>query len=231
MNTTFNPNDSGGHGTFSELQFLARNMLQELGDHEASYFQSSQATRFILYANKIVGDVNRHPMFLDLLDNAYDNQVGNISADSYELTLTSSGTVFSQYTPVKIVGAGFDNTDTTVGDLYSFVIKQKTDSSGNAVANTYNLADTAFTTVSGAVVSHPYKTRIRRYTASTEYRAIDDEVMVAGLKMYFMNDDADTNNAGLITLNQSAYTNALNNWLGSITNIQGNLTVSINEYT
>lgn len=231
MNTTFNPNDSGGHGTFSELQFLARNMLQELGDHEASYFQSSQATRFLLYANKVVGDVNRHPTFLDLLDNAYDDQVGNITADSYELALTSSGTTFSNYTPIRVVGAGFDNASTTPGDLYTFVVKQKTDASGNAVANTYNLADTAFTTVSSAVVQHPYKTRIRRYTASDEYRAVDDEVMVAGLKMYFMNDDADANNAGLISLNQGAYSSALNNWLGSIINIQGNLTVSINEYT
>ena len=79
--------------------------------------------------------------------------------------------------------------------------------------------------------SNPYKTRIKRYTAITNHRAIDDEVMLEGLKSYYSIDDTDTNNTGLITLRSGIYTNTLNNWIGSITNIQGALTVEINEYT
>ena len=83
------------------------------------------------------------------------------------------------------------------------------------------------------MVSHPYKTRIKRYTelSSDTYRPIDDEVMVLGIKSYFMKDDSDTNNAGLITLAQNEYTLSMNSWLGSIVNVQGNLTVEISEYT
>ena len=79
--------------------------------------------------------------------------------------------------------------------------------------------------------SNPYKTRIKRYTSTANWRAVDDEVMIEGLKNYYSIDDTDTNNTGLINLKSGIYTNTLNNWIGSITNIQGSLTVEINEYT
>jgi len=55
--------------------------------------------------------------------------------------------------------------------------------------------------------------------------------MIEGLKAYYAVDDIDTNNGGLIQLKNSIYLNTLNNWLGSIINIQGSLEVEINEYT
>ncbi|QDP51153.1 MAG: hypothetical protein Unbinned1190contig1000_46 [Prokaryotic dsDNA virus sp.] len=239
MSTSLNLSQSSDRGDFSGGLYLAQNAMQELGDAEASYFITANQQRFLNYANRVVTDVNRHPMFLDLLDAAYDNQQGSISADSQTLVLTGSPTVtFNTYTPVKVAGAGFSSESgggaaTTAGDLYSFVIRQTTDGSGNSVANSWRLADTAGVTVTDAVVSHPYSTRIKRYTelSADTYRPIDDEVVVLGIKSYFMKDDSDTNNAGLITLAQNEYTLAINSWLGSIVNVQGNLTVEISEYT
>lgn len=239
MSTSLNVTPASGRGDFSAGLRLAKNAMQELGDAEASYFITANQQRFLNYANRVVTDVNRHPMFLDLLDAAYDNQQGSISADSQTLVLTGSPTVtFNTYTPVKVAGAGFSSesgglSSATAGDLYSFVIRQTTDGSGNTVSNSWRLADTAGVTVTDAVVSHPYSTRIKRYTELSDdtYRPIDDEVMVLGIKSYFMKDDSDTNNAGLITLAQNEYTLAINSWLGSIVNVQGNLTVEISEYT
>ena len=239
----------GERGDFSSSLILARMALQELGDSEASYFVSSQKQRFLNYLNRVVTDVNRHPLYLDLLDTAYEDQQGTMALDSQTLLITGSPTVtFNQYTPVKVAGAGTnkntfapfqigagnssENTPTTTGDLYSFILKQTT-SGGNAVANSWQLADVARNDVTDVVVSHPYKTRLPRYTDLDDdiYRPIDDEVMVLGVKSYFMKDDADTNNAGLITLAQTEYTLSINSWLGSLVNLQGNLTIEINEYT
>ena len=80
-------------------------------------------------------------------------------------------------------------------------------------------------------MTNPYKVRIKRYQAIGNVRAIDDEVLLEGLKAYYVIDDVDTNNGGLIQLKNSIYLNTLNNWLGSLINIQGNLEVEINEYT
>ena len=85
--------------------------------------------------------------------------------------------------------------------------------------------------MSNVSVKHPYKVRLKRYQAIGDSRAIDDEVVIEGLKAYYSVDDIDTNNTGLIQLKNSIYLNTLNNWLGSVINIQGNLEVEINEYT
>tara|TARA_R110002153_G_scaffold64801_2_gene173526 strand:- start:2791 stop:3462 length:672 start_codon:yes stop_codon:yes gene_type:complete len=221
---SFNSGGSGS-GQFSTLSELIDDALREMGESSPTVLKNLESERFLNYANRVVADINRHPSFLDVLDNTYDDQTGSISSGSNDLVVTSGTVTFSTYTPVKIAGAGASNSD-----LHSFVLGAKT-VGGSTVAGTYRIADTADTTVSGAVISNPYKTRIKRYTAIGNHRAVDDEVMLEGLKSYYSIDDTDTNNTGLITLRSGIYTNTLNNWIGSITNIQGALTVEINEYT
>ncbi len=219
--------NSGGSGTgqFSTLSELIADALREMGESSPTVLKNLEGERFLNYANRVVADINRHPSFLDVLDNSYDDQTGSITSGTNELIVSSGTVTFSTYTPVKITGAGHGGSD-----LYSFVLGAKT-VSGSTVAGTYRIADTADTTVSNVSVSNPYKTRIKRYTAIGNHRAIDDEVMIEGLKSYYSIDDTDTNNTGLITLRSGIYTNTLNNWIGSLTNIQGALTVEINEYT
>lgn len=222
--SSYNPSGSGG-GQFSTLSELVDDMLKEAGEASPSVLRGLEEKKFINYANRVVGDINRHPTFLDLLDNAYDTQTGSIAQNSNELTINSGTVTFGNYTPVKVAGAGHSGSD-----LYSFVVKPKT-SGGSTVSGTYMMADDADTTVTNVNVSHPYNVRIKRYQAIGNVRAIDDEVMIEGLKAYYAVDDIDTNNGGLIQLKNSIYLNTLNNWLGSIINIQGSLEVEINEYT
>ena len=184
---SFNSGGSGS-GQFSTLSELIDDALREMGESSPTVLKNLESERFLNYANRVVADINRHPSFLDVLDNTYDDQTGSISSGSNDLVVTSGTVTFSTYTPVKIAGAGASNSDL-------------------------------------------HKTRIKRYTAIGNHRAVDDEVMLEGLKSYYSIDDTDTNNTGLITLRSGIYTNTLNNWIGSITNIQGALTVEINEYT
>lgn len=219
--------NSGGSGTgqFSTLSELIDDALREMGEASPTVLKNLESERFLNYANRVVADINRHPSFLDVLDNSYDDQTGSITSGSNELVISSGTVTFNTYTPVKIAGAGFGGSD-----LYSFILGAKT-VSGSTVAGTYRIGDSADTTVTNVAVTNPYKVRIKRYTAITDIRAVDDEVLLEGLKSYYTIDDTDTNNTGLISLRSGIYTNTLNNWIGSLTNIQGALTVEINEYT
>ena len=221
---SFNSGGSGS-GQFSTLSELIDDALREMGEASPTVLKNLESERFLNYANRVVADINRHPSFLDVLDNTYDDQIGSISIGSNDLVVASGTVTFSTYTPIRIAGAGASGSD-----LYTFVLGSKT-VGGSTVSGTYRIADTADTTVSSVAISNPYKTRIKRYTAIGDYRAVDDEVMLEGLKSYYTIDDTDTNNTGLISLKSGIYTNTLNNWIGSITNIQGALTVEINEYT
>ena len=82
--SSFNPSGSGT-GQFSTLSELVDDMLKENGEASPAVLRALEEKKFINYANRIVADINRHPTFLDLLDNAYDDQTGSMTSGSNEL--------------------------------------------------------------------------------------------------------------------------------------------------
>lgn len=212
---SFNPNDSPS-GPFSPLLSLIRDALQDAGETSPDTLIALQEKRLINCANRVIDDVNRHPYFLDLLASVFTDITGvQMTAGSTALVLPASNTVsLGKFTALKVGGAGNGG-----GDLITFISDKVTDES-------LTLADAAETTVTSATARPIFKSRLTRYSSTTEKREIDDRVMIEGILHYYQLRD-DSNNPQRAQVNISIYYDALNSWLGAFTNVQGLLEVPV----
>lgn len=212
---SFNPADYP-QGPFSPLQSLVRDALREMGESSPDVFIAMQQKRMLNYGNKVVNEVNKHPMFMDLLHNAWDPVSGcSITAGTNLLNVpTSAGLSLGAYSPIKIVGAGSGG-----GDMITFAL-----SGQNGV---YKLADEADTSVTSATVKPLYSTRIKPYTSITEVRAIDDHVMIEGIKYFYTGDDA--SGPFPVQIKTNAFYTRLNAWMVTLINGFGDLTMTLRD--
>lgn len=200
-------------GPFSQVQSLIRDALRELNETAPDTQIQLNSKRLLNCANKVVDDVNRHPMFLDLLRSQFDDGVGAMSAGSNLLTLSGDFAGQSLFVPLKVVGAGSGG-----GDLVSYVL-------GAANTGQLQLADAAETTVTAAVVSCLYKTRLRRIAAMTDRREVDDRVMIEGIKAYWSADEDITSRPNTANKNIAAYYAVMNSWMAQLLNYQHELEI------
>lgn len=214
MDNSLNPTDHGG-GAFSPLLSLMRDALREMGETTPDVFLANSQKRMLNYANRVVMDVNGHPYFADMLRYRWQRTTGAITAGTSLLTTATQLTVPDQ-SPLVIEGAGPGG-----GDMLTLVY-----ASPNIEAQTkqLQLADTAHTNVTNAVVRSPYESRIRRYVAAADQRAIDDVVMTDGLKYYAALDDAASQSMGPGNVNlRVVYFQTLNNWMAQVAGLYGEL--------
>lgn len=207
MAISLNPAETPA-GQFSPLLALIRNALAELGESSPDVMLDTELLRMVGYANRVVNDVNTHPLFLDILTNAWDATTGSITAGTNLLTLngasTSANPLQAGY-PVLVAGAGDSG-----GDLYTKTI--------TVSGPTVRLADDAGTTVSGTPVRCPYDKHIARYRSATEIRAVDDIVLIEGMKFYYSVDDTINAQAVTAQVKQARYVEELNKWLVGMLN-------------
>lgn len=207
----FNPT-AHPSGAFSPLINLMRDALMDTGETNPDLLIAQEQKRLINAANRVINDINAHPYFMDLIRRAFEDINGcSMTAGSAVLILPSSNTtILYDYTPVKVSGAGSGG-----GDTYSFVLSRSETET--------RLADEADTTVSDAVVSSPYRSRLRLYTAATDIRVVDDQTMIDGIKHYYMTHDND--DPRMKVAMEQVYWGRINVWLANMLGAQGDLII------
>lgn len=216
MDNSFNPADHSG-GPFSPLTSLLRDALRETGETSPDVLLSNDQKRYVNYANRVVDDVNRHPYFADMLRHRWPRTTGAITAGSNILTVASELSL-PDTSPLVIEGAGAGG-----GDFYTMLY-----TSPNVASQTrqLQLADAAHSTVTNAPVRSPYETRLRRYVSVADIRAVDDPVMIDGLKYYSAIDDAASQTLAPANLNlRIVYFQTLNQWLATLAGLYGELNI------
>jgi hypothetical protein len=174
------PFTTGGTGAFSSVELNIRAALRELGETSPETLIGQMERRLIAAVNKTVDQVNRHPAFLDLLDEQrqFDPVSGaSMTTGSPLLTLVSPPSNLNKYAPVRVSGAGYAG-----GDLRSFVI-------GFPGTGVLKLADAAITSITDATVSPLYTARIPRAVALADTVQIDDHVLIEGIKYFWFIDE------------------------------------------
>lgn len=209
-NPSFNPVDYPS-GAFSPLLSLVRDALIDMGESTPDVMVALNSKRLTNCANRVINDVNRHPVFLDILKDQWTPITGtSITAGTQVLTLPSTAeTILAEFTPVKVVGAGDGG-----GDLYSFVLK-------NNIANQVTLVDVAQSTVTSAETGPIHTSRLRLYSTTSEVRPVDDQTMIEGIKFYYTIDDRDLGSYQVAKSTQ--YFDRLNTWMVSLQNYLGEL--------
>lgn len=193
-------------GAFSPLQDLIRAALREDSESSPDVMMDQDQLRFLGYANRVVEDVNRHPVFKDLLEQTKPTSGVTCSATAGDGEITiaplSNGTTvqFLRNTPIRIRGAGAGG-----GDLITAIL-------GDPDTGTIRIADAVDTTVTAAQVTTVYSTRIKRYTSITDIREIDDIVMIDGLKYMDALDDRSDGGVNSAQIRRTIYEQARNAW-------------------
>lgn len=203
---------SGAEGPFSTLENNIRAALRDMGETSPDTVISQMGPRLIGDANRIVDEVNKHPVLLDFLDT--DKQFDPVSncivtKDSAIITVPSPPTQLNLYAPVRLSKGGYAN-----GPLISFIAEIKTD-------NQFRLADEAHEAASDAVLRPLFTSRIRRFVTNGDIRYIDDQVMIEGLKYYWGIDETSVIAPSTGQKLSGRYYLALNAWMASLANYQG----------
>lgn len=211
-NTPYTP--SGADGPFSTLENNLRAALREIGESSPDTMISQMGARLIACANAVVDEVNKHPAFLDLLDE--DKQFDPVSnvvtvQDSPIITVPSPPTQLNLYAPVFLSKGGYSN-----GPFVSFVAQVK-------ASNQFRLADAAYANASDAVLSPLYTSRIRRFVTNADIRYIDDKVMIEGVKYFWSIDESSVIQPSTMQKLQARYYQTLNAWCAGFANYQGML--------
>lgn len=218
--TSLNPT-APSTGAYSQIGELIKDAMREIGESNPDVAYSVDSARYLIYANRVINDVNRHPYYFDLMRNRIEPMTVDMTSGDRSLYNVSAGNdALVVNTPVLIVGAGRG-----AADLTSIVNYQNT-------AGSFELMDEAQTTVSGAVMRSPYLGTIPRVTTDTDVRAIDDIVMLDGLKYYSTMDDADegptTPQQG--QLYSTSYYQNLSGWLSGLMGAFGELEIQREDY-
>ena len=206
--------NSQATGQFSTIQTLQQMAIAETGESIPNVVLLQEPLRFLIYANKVVAEVNRHPYFRDLIANRFEDTTGSIIADSNELTMLDKA--IAEGTPLVVTGAAYGG-----GDLHTVALGYS--------GNTTFLEDVAEVAVTNTPVKSPYKHNIPRYKTATDVRPINDMVMMAGIKYYFLFDDEDASTQSQIQLAQGYYYQELNQWMSGMIGGYSALYVSIRE--
>lgn len=178
-NTSWNPADHPS-GSFSPIQSLIRDALREAGESFPDSILLQDSKRFLNYANRVLQNISQHPYYTAIVRGKMGRAIGAMTAGDTLVTFATTTPLLQPLklgTPVLVTGAGSSG-----GDLISKVAS--IDDAG-LVSGQVRLFDEAETTVSAAVVRSPYESALKRYVNLTDIRAIDDMVMVSGLK-YFL---------------------------------------------
>lgn len=208
------PYTTGGTGPFSTLENNLRAALREIGETSPDTMISLMGARLIACANAVVDEVNRHPLFLDLLDEERQfDPVSGVSTteDSPLVTIPGAPTQINLYAPVFLSKGGYNG-----GPLISYVAEVKGD-------NVFRLADSAYETKTDAVLRPLYTSRIRRFVENADVRYIDDKVMIEGIKYYWGIDETSVVAPATVQKLQGRYYQTLNAWCASFANYHGAL--------
>lgn len=217
MAVNFNPSEQAS-GENSTLNQLMKDALRDLGELTPDTYLTLYQKKLINYANKVINEINRHPIFLDILEDQFDDIVGcSMTQGSNKITLPSSATtMLKRGAPFRITGCGFGG-----GTLTTFVLKD------SDVANQLIAADEAETTNAAATIKPVFTGRLRLYTGVNDTRAVDDQVMIEGIKHFYTADD--TNDATRISTKATQFYDRLNAWLNSVTNYFGRLDMVLRD--
>lgn len=205
-------------GQFSPLLSLLRLALGDIGESSPDIALSMFQERLILCANRVVNDVNQHPLFFDIMSKAFAPVTGTMTAGDNALALSGTLTardgsnVAAIGTPVQVVGAG-----SSAGDLFTTILY----ASSTTATET---ADAALASVVDTVVKSPYRLKLARYRSASETRAIDDLVLIEGVKYYYSLDDSilPGTKAQVTSLR---YTEELNKWLVGLLGYNGGMEI------
>ena len=223
-NTSWNPADHP-NGSFSPIQSLIRDALRDLGETAPDSILLNDSKRFLNYANRVLQNINRHPYYTAIVRGKMARGVGAITAGDTLLTLANSSSTLENPlkvgTPVLITGAGSSG-----GDLITKVVS--VDDAG-LNSGQLRLFDEAETTVTDAVVRSPYESALKLYVNLTDIRAIEDMVMVSGLK-YFMAVDGITAAEGeSIKAYLPLFQSDANGWLADLVGLMFELEVETRD--
>lgn len=200
-----------GTGAFSTTEENLRAALRELGETSPETLLQQMERRLLATVNKVVDQVNRHPAFLDLLDETkqFTPVTGaSMTQGSPVLTISNPPVNLNRYAPLRVSGAGFGG-----GALFSFVVSFPG-------TGQIKLADAARETAANATVSPLYSARIPRVILKSEIVEIDDQVMIEGVKYFWYIDETSTTSQAMVQKVSARFYQSLNEWMASLASYQ-----------
>jgi hypothetical protein len=206
-------------GEFSRLDKLIEDAVNEAGEKNAAVLIAKYQNHLVNAANKVVGDVNRHPYFLQLLEPGcqFANGIASVVADDTRITIVSGFSGVAAYTPIRLEGVGYG---TVPGPLATFTL----DSWVNGQSQVH-IADAPHVTKPDCVVAPLYRGRLAHYVGITGLVPVNDRVVIEGIKYYWAVDRDVTTRPQNVQKQRMLYYTELNSWLGQLRNVHGILEI------